>query len=56
MRVKLINSKDCSVIDQFTLNKSLEDSIAYLKSKYIGNVISVNGTINFYMRLTKGVD
>lgn len=56
MRVKLINSRDYGIIDQFTLNKSLEDSIAYLKSKYIGEVVCENGTINFYVRLTKGVD
>ena len=56
MRIKLINSKNYSVIDQFTLNKSLEDSVAYLKSKYIGEVVCKNGVINFYVRLTKGVD
>lgn len=56
MRVKLINSIDYSVIDRFTLNKSLEDSVTYLKSKYIGNVVCENGVINFYVRLTKGVD
>lgn len=56
MRIKLINSIDYSVVDQFELNKSLEESIAYLKSKYIGEVVCENGVINFYVRLIKGVD
>lgn len=56
MRIKLINSLDYNVIDQFSLDKTLEECVTYLKNKYIGEVVCENGMINFYMRLTKGVD
>lgn len=56
MRIKLINARDYSIVDQFTLNKSLEDSVEYLKSKYMGDVVCEGGIINFYVRLIKGVD
>ena len=56
MKVKLINAIDFSILDQFSLNKSLHDTIKYLKSKYDCEIICGNGCVNCYVRHIKGVD
>ena len=55
MRIRLINALDFSIMDQFTLNKSLQESIEYLKSKYDGEIVYEQGILNCYVRYVKGV-
>ncbi|WP_297136214.1 hypothetical protein [Terrisporobacter sp.] len=49
MKVKLIYSYDYSVLDQFHLNMTLEDSIKHLKEKYVGEHICKDGILHFYV-------
>lgn len=55
MRIRLINALDFSIMDQFTLNKSLEESIKYLKSKYDGEIVCEKGMLSCYVRHVRGV-
>ena len=54
MKVKLINAIDFSILDQFSLNKSLHDKIKYLKSKYDCEIICDNSYVNCYVRCARG--
>ena len=54
MKVKLINAIDFSILDQFSLNKSLHDTIKYLKSKYDCEIICNDNCVNCYVRCVKG--
>lgn len=56
MKIRLINSLDYSIIDQFSLDKTLEECITCLSEKYIGEIICEKGIINFYVRFMRGVD
>lgn len=49
MKVKLIYSYDYSVLDQFHLNMTLEDSIKHLSSKYVGEYMCKDGVLHFYV-------
>lgn len=55
MKVKLICGYDYSILDQFTLNMSLEDSIKYLKRKYIGEYVCTNEMLHIYVTHKRGV-
>lgn len=49
MKVKLICGYNHFILDQFSLNMSLEDSIKYLKRKYIGEYVCTNGMLHVYV-------
>lgn len=54
MKVKLINATDLTIIDQFSLNKNLQDTIEYLKGQYICEIVCSGGLVNCYVRYIKG--
>lgn len=53
MKIKLIYSCDYCVLDQFYLDMSLEDSVKYLNSKYVGEYMYKDGTLYFYVTYKK---
>lgn len=54
MKVKLINAADLIIMDQFSLNKNLQDTIKYLKGQYICEIVCENGIVNCFVRFVKG--
>lgn len=54
MKVKLINAIDFRIMDQFSLNKNLQDTIEYLKNKYDCEIVCDDGCVNCYVRYVKG--
>lgn len=56
MKVRLINSINYMIMDQFNLDKSLQDTITCLKRLYEGEIVCENGMVNMYVRSVKGVN
>ena len=54
MRVKLIDALTYEILDQFKLNKSLQDTIKYLHDMYDGRHKCCNGCVEFYVIGVKG--
>lgn len=54
MKVKLINAANLIVMDQFSLNKNLHDTIEYLNQKYDCEIVYSDGMVNCYVRCVKG--
>ena len=54
MKVKLIKTIDFSILDQFSLNESLHDTIKYLKRQYDCEIICDGSCVNCYVRYVKG--
>lgn len=54
MKVKLIKADVLTIMDQFSLNKNLHDTIEYLKSKYDCEIVLNDGCVNCYVRNVKG--
>lgn len=54
MKVRLIKVADLTIMDQFSLNKNLQDTIEYLKGQYICEIICGDGILNCYVRYVKG--
>lgn len=53
MKVRLIKVADLTIMDQFSLNKNLHDTIDYLKRKYDCEIVC-DDVINCYVRYVKG--
>lgn len=54
MKVKLIKATDFTIMDQFSLNKNLHDTIDCLKEQYDCEIVCDNGVVNCYVRYVKG--
>ena len=54
VKVRLINANNYSVVDQFTVNKSLEDAVKQLNEMYYGRTECKDGRIDFYVYFIKG--
>ncbi|MDU6995927.1 MAG: hypothetical protein E6356_13790 [Terrisporobacter othiniensis] len=54
MKVKLIKAADLTIMDQFSLNKNLHDTIGYLKSKYDCEIVLGDNVVTCYVRHMKG--
>lgn len=54
MKIKLINADNLIVMDQFSLNKNLHDTIKYLNQKYDCEIDYIDNTIYCYVRCVKG--
>lgn len=55
MNVRLINAIDFRIMDQFSLNKNLHDTIKYLNKQYDCEIVCSNYCANCYVRYVKGV-
>lgn len=53
MKVRLIKATDLTIMDQFSLNKNLHDTIEYLKGQYDCEIVC-DDVINCYVRYVKG--
>jgi len=54
MKVKLIKAADLTIMDQFSLNKNLQDTIKYLNEQYVCEIVCDDSMINCYVRHVKG--
>jgi len=54
MKVKLIKAADLTIMDQFSLNKNLHDTIQYLNQNYDCEIDYIDSTIYCYVRRVKG--
>lgn len=56
MKVRLIKAVDLTIMDQFSLNKNLHDTIEYLKGQYDCEIVLEDDVVNYYVRYVKRGD
>ncbi|WP_312286841.1 hypothetical protein [Terrisporobacter sp.] len=54
MKVKLIKAADLTIMDQFSLNKNLQETIEYLKGQYECEIVCGCEIVSCYVRYIKG--